>query len=209
MNNKIPKILMTTLSSLLISCNNTCGPNTECYSSHDPCPPLCHTEGYFSWNDSLDWILTKDLKKEGVSWLSMESKPVLREGFLYVRFEIECSDLSVFSFPNISFDQTYHSDYGSKKVEGFAKEKNVDFHQTISSDKTKLTANNLDVSHLEDGKLPSIKYNGNLTYAFRVENTLFDYAQDKTLEDACFFLSPFIKGDNRYCVFTFQELSLR
>ena len=61
----------------------------------------------------------------------------------------------------------------------------------------------------EDGSLPSKKYKGDLTYAFRVESTLFDYAQDKTLEDACFFLSPFIKGDNRYCVFAFQDITLR
>lgn len=209
MNNKISKILFVFLSFALFSCGDTCNPDTQCYSSHDPCPPLCHTEGYFSWNDSLDWILTKDLKKEGISWFAIESKPVLREDFLYVRFEVECSNLSVFSFPNISFDQTYYSDYGSKKVEGFAKEKNVDFHQTISSDKTKLMGGGYSILPTEDGNLPSKEYRGDLTYAFRVENTLFDYAQDKTLEDACFFLSPFMKGDNRYCVFTFQELSLR
>ena len=111
-------ILMIAFSSLLFSCNKT-----KCCSSHDPCPPLCHTEGYFSWHDPQAWILTEDLKEQGVSEFSIDSDPVLREGFLYVRFEVECSDLSVFSFPNISFDQTYHSNYDSKKAENFAKEK--------------------------------------------------------------------------------------
>ena len=128
---------------------------------------------------------------------------------MYIHFEISCSDLSVFSFPDISFDQIYYSDYDLKKVEDFAKEKDVDFHQIIFSDKTKLMGEGYSILPTEDDNLPSKEYRGDLTYAFRVENTLFDYAQDKTLEDACFFLSPFIKGDNRYCVFTFQELSLR
>lgn len=128
---KSSKILIIIFSSLLFSCNNT-----KCYSSHDPCPPLCHTEGYFSWHDPQAWILTEDLKEQGVSEFSIDSDPVLREGFLYVRFEVVCSDLSVFSFPNISFDQTYHSNYDSKKAENFANEKSIDFHQSISSDKT-------------------------------------------------------------------------
>ncbi len=126
-------ILMIAFSSLLFSCNKT-----KCYSSHDPCPPLCHTEGYFSWHDSEAWTLTENLKERGISEIAIEKDPLLREGFLYVRFEVECSDLSVFSFPNISFDQTYHFNYDSKKVENFAKEKSIDFHQSISSDKTKL-----------------------------------------------------------------------
>lgn len=199
-------ILMIAFSSLLFSCNKT-----KCYSSHDPCPPLCHTEGYFSWHDSEAWTLTENLQERGISEIAIEKDPLLREGFLYVRFEVECSDLSVFSFPNISFDQTYHSNYDSKKVENFAKEKSIDFHQSISSDKTKLMggSGSYSIVPTEDGSLPSKKYKGDLTYAFRVENTLFDYAQDKTLEDACFFLSPFIKGDNRYCVFAFQDITLR
>ena len=135
MNKKISKILIFLSSLILFSCDKTCDPDTGCVSSHDPCPPLCHTEGYFSWHDPQAWILTEDLKEQGVSEFSIDSDPVLREGFLYVRFEVECSDLSVFSFPNISFDQTYHSNYDSKKVENFAKEKSIDFHQSISSDK--------------------------------------------------------------------------
>ena len=111
-------ILMIAFSSLLFSCNKT-----KCYSSHDPCPPLWHSEGYFSWHDSEAWTLTENLKEQGISEIAIEKDPLLREGFLYVRFEVECSDLSVFSFPNISFDQTYHSNYDSKKVENFAKEK--------------------------------------------------------------------------------------
>lgn len=99
MNIKSSKILIILLSSLLFSCNNT-----KRYSSHDPCPPLCHSEGYFSWHDSKTWILTENLKEQGISEIVIENDPLLREGFLYVRFEVECSDLSVFSFPNISFD---------------------------------------------------------------------------------------------------------
>lgn len=211
MNKKISKILIFLSSLILFSCDKTCDPDTGCVSSHDPCPPLCHTEGYFSWHDPQAWILTEDLKEQGVSEFSIDSDPVLREGFLYIRFDIECSDLSVFSFPTISFDQTYHSNYDSKKAENFAKEKSIDFHQSISSDKTKLMGGGGDYSIVptEDGSLPSKKYKGDLTYAFRVESALFDYAQDKTLEDACFFLSPFIKGDDRYCVFAFQDITLR
>lgn len=96
-----------------------------------------------------------------------------------------------------------------KKVEDFANEKNIDFHQKIASNKTKLTASEPDIVLTENGKLPSEEYRESLTYAFLIENTLLDHSRDKALENVCFFLSLFIKGDHRYCAFTFQELSLR
>ena len=76
-----------------------------------------------------------------------------------------------------------------RKQKTLQKKKSIDFHQSIYSDKTKLLGGGGDYSIVptEDGSLPSKKYKGDLTYAFRVENTLFDYAQDKTLEGACFF----------------------
>ncbi|HBN00371.1 MAG TPA: hypothetical protein DD384_03965 [Firmicutes bacterium] len=53
-----------------------------------------------------------------------------------------------------------------KKVEDFANEKNIDFHQKIASDKTKLTASEPDIVLTENGKLPSEEYRESLTIRF-------------------------------------------
>ena len=192
----------------LNSCSPTCGLNdNECHISPsiDPCPPLCEVEGYYSSASKNKDTLYAETKKKGINKLEITWEPSINARYVDVSFYLSCDDLSLIHFPTLSFNNFYHDEYDSSKYKTYMEEHSLSFETKLEVD----LLSSLDAMHIpysteiknpKQFSFAKMAFNGSLVCRYKTENTIFQYAKEKELENMCFFISSFF-GDSSVFVY--------